>query len=249
VLRAVLGTALLVVGIVALLGSSSAASAFGRVGVAVLATAVGVFLILGPWMVRLWNDLGTERRERIRSEERAEFAAHLHDSVLQTLALIQRHADTPSQTRSLARAQERELRTWLYGARPEADGDSTLSLALDAIASDIESRFEVEVDVVAVGDCPVDERVDALLAAVREASVNAARHAGVGEVSVYVEVEPDRVSAYVRDRGVGFDVAAVPAGRLGVAESIIGRMARHGGRAEVLSSPGDGTEVTLEVPR
>lgn len=248
-LRAVLGTALLVVALVALLGSSSALEALGRVGVAVVATALGVALILGPWSVRLWRDLAAERRERIRSEERAEFAAHLHDSVLQTLALIQRHADSPAQTRSLARAQERELRTWLYGSRPDSDTERTLSAALDAIASEVESRHDVAVDVVAVGDCPVDDRIDALLAAIREATVNAARHAKTTEVSVYVEVEPDRVSAYVRDRGVGFEPATVPAGRLGLAESIRGRMARNGGRAEVLSSPGEGTEITLEMPR
>jgi len=246
--RAVAGCALLVIGLVALLGSSSALEAVGRVGIAVLATALGVALILGPWIVRLWRALAAERRERIRSEERAEVAAHLHDSVLQTLALIQRHADSPAQARSLARAQERELRAWIYGAR-ERDGDATLAAALDAVASEVEARHDVAVDVVTVGDCPVDEGVDALVGAVREAAVNAARHAGVGEVSVYVEVEPERISGYVRDRGKGFDPATVPAGRLGVTESIVGRMARHGGRAEVLSALGEGTEVTLEVPR
>lgn len=248
VLRAVLGCALLLVGIAALLGSSSAFDAVGRIGLAVVATAVGAALVLGPWIVRLWRDLATERRERIRSEERAEVAAHLHDSVLQTLALIQRHADSPARTRSLARAQERELRAWLYGGR-QADGPETLAAALDGVASDVEARHAVTVDVVVVGDCLLDERVEALVAAVREAAVNAARHAGVEEVSVYVEVEPDRVSAFVRDRGRGFDPAAAPPGRLGIAESIVGRMARHGGRAEIASTPGEGTEVALEVPR
>jgi signal transduction histidine kinase/phage shock protein PspC (stress-responsive transcriptional regulator) len=250
VLRAVLGCALLVVGLGALLGSSTALEAVGRIGIAVLATALGAALILGPWIVRLWRDLGAERRERIRSEERAEVAAHLHDSVLQTLALIQRHADSPSQARSLARAQERELRAWLYGGRQASPGEGAgLAGALDALASDVEARHAVRVDVVAVGDCAVDDRVEALLGAVREAAVNAARHAGVDEVSVYVEVEDDRVSGYVRDRGTGFDVAAVPEGRLGIERSIVGRLARHGGRAEVVSTPGEGTEVTVEVPR
>ena len=250
VLRAVLGCALLVVGLVALLGSSTALEAVGRIGVAVLATALGAALILGPWIVRLWRDLGAERRERIRSEERAEVAAHLHDSVLQTLALIQRHADAPAQARSLARAQERELRAWLYAGEGVAPGEArTLARALDALASDVEARHAVTVDVVAVGDCPVDERVDALVGAVREAVVNAARHACVDEVSVYVEVEDDRVSGYVRDRGKGFDPKQLPEGRLGIERSIVGRMSRHGGRAEIASTPGEGTEVTVEMPR
>lgn len=247
VVRAVVGCALLLAGLVAMLGSSEALGQLGRVGLAVLATAVGAALLLGPWIVRLARDLSAERRQRIRSEERAEVAAHLHDSVLQTLALIQRHADAPARARSLARAQERELRAWLYGTGPRTEG--TLAAALDDLASDVEARHAVAVDVVAVGDVPVDERIDALLGAVREATVNAARHAGVDEVSVYVEVEADRVSAFVRDRGAGFDPAAVPPGRLGIAESVVGRMARHGGRAEVLSTPGEGTEVAVEVPR
>lgn len=177
-------------------------------------------------------------------------AAHLHDSVLQTLALIQR-ADGQGRARTLARRQERELRAWLFDERPP-DGEgspSTIAAGLDRIVTDVEDTHDVELDLVLVGDCALEPRLDALLAAVREAAHNAARHAGVEEVSVYVEVERDKVTAFVRDRGVGFELDAVEPGRVGVRESIIGRMARHGGRAEVHSRPGDGTEVALEVGR
>jgi len=241
---------LLVVGLGILFASGGVLSTIGGLGLAVLATGVGVALLLGPWIVRLWRDLAVERRERIRSEERSEIAAHLHDSVLQTLALIQR-AEGPGRARTLARRQERELRAWLFDERPP-DGEgapAALSAALDRIVTDVEDRHDVAVDLVLVGDGPMDGRLDALVAAVREAAHNAARHAGVPEVSIYVEVEAERVTAFVRDRGTGFDLDAVEPGRVGVRESILGRMARHGGRAEVHTQPGDGTEVVLEVPR
>jgi signal transduction histidine kinase len=205
-----------------------------------------VALLLGPWIVRLARQLGVERRERIRSEERAEVAAHLHDSVLQTLALIQRTADSPHETVSLARRQERELRAWLYGARsPTA---STVAAALDGVVTEVEALHDVTVEVVTVGDGPLDERRAALVAAVREAVLNAARHSGAAEVSVFVECGPEATTAFVRDRGSGFDVARVPPDRRGIADSIVGRTERHGGRAEIHSAPGDGTEVALGIP-
>jgi signal transduction histidine kinase len=249
VLRITGGAVLLIVGIAALVHAGGVLGDLGRLGVAVLATALGVVLLMGPWILALWRDLASERRERIRSEERAEMAAHLHDSVLQTLALIQRHAETPGQARTLARRQERELRAWLYGERAPATGATTLRAALDALAGEVEADHEVVVEVVTVGDCPLGEVVEALALAVREATVNAARHAGVDEVSVYVEVEPERVTAFVRDRGCGFDPAAVEPGRLGIARSMVGRLRRQGGRVEIHSTPGEGTEVVLEVPR
>ncbi len=244
------GGVLLVVGLGLLFASGGVLSTIGGIGLAVLATGVGVALLLGPWIVRLWRDLGVERRERIRSEERSEIAAHLHDSVLQTLALIQR-ADAPGRARTLARRQERELRAWLFDERaPDSEGAlSTLGAALERVVTDVEDRHDVEVDLVVVGECTMEPRLDALVAAVREAAHNAARHSGDAEVSVYVEVEPQRVTAYVRDRGRGFDLDTVEPGRVGVRESIIGRMARHGGRAEVHTAPGEGTEVVLEVGR
>lgn len=250
VLRTITGGALLVVGLVFLFASGGLLSVVGQLGLAVIATGVGVAILLGPWIVRLWRDLDGERRQRIRSEERSEMAAHLHDSVLQTLTLIQRHADAPGRARMLARRQERELRAWLYDERAPVEGrPDHLLPALEAVVTEVEDRHEVEVDLVVVGDAELDRRLEGLVAAVREAANNAARHSGADEVSVYVEVEPERVTAYVRDRGRGFDPDAVEAGRLGVRESIVGRMARHGGKAEVHSTIGEGTEVALEVGR
>ncbi|MET0727288.1 MAG: PspC domain-containing protein [Acidimicrobiales bacterium] len=248
--RSVGGGLLVVAGLGMLFAAGGVLSRIGQLGLAVLATTVGVFLLLGPWIMRLLGDLGTERRERIRSEERSEIAAHLHDSVLQTLALIQR-ADAPGRAKTLARRQERELRAWLYDERrPDGDGaPATLGAALEHLVTDVEDAHDVEVDLVLVGDCSMEPRLDVLLAALREAAHNSARHAGSSEVSVYVEVQADRVEAYVRDRGRGFDLEAVEPGRLGVRQSIIGRMLRHGGRAEVHAVPGEGTEVTLEMAR
>jgi signal transduction histidine kinase len=174
-------------------------------------------------------------------------AAHLHDSVLQTLALIQRTGD-PDEMVALARGQERELRTWLYGKTPAGPADS-LSAALDALAAEVERTHRVRIEVVLVGDCPLDDGVRALVHACREAMVNAARHSRARGVSVYAEVEEDVVTAFVRDQGVGFARGAVPPDRRGIAESIEGRMERNGGVAVIESAPGRGTEVRLAVPR
>jgi signal transduction histidine kinase len=248
--RVLVGAGLLIAGIGFFLASNDALAAVGNVGIAVLATILGGALLFSPWVARLVRQLGEERRERIRNEERADMAAHLHDSVLQTLALIQRHADAPQQARSLARRQERELRAWLYDGRrsPSSDAPRTLATALDGVADEVEADHGVEVDVVVVGDCPLDEHVDALVAALREAVLNAARHSGAGEVSVYAEVVGDaRIEAFVRDRGRGFDPEAVNGDRRGITHSIVRRMARHGGRAHVHSAPDEGTEVTFEL--
>ncbi|HET6772013.1 MAG TPA: PspC domain-containing protein [Acidimicrobiales bacterium] len=248
--RVLVGAGLLITGIALFLASNGALAAVGNVGIAVLATVLGGALLFSPWVARLVRQLGEERRERIRNEERADMAAHLHDSVLQTLALIQRHADAPQQARSLARRQERELRAWLYDGRRSSasDAPATLATALDGVADEVEADHGVAVDVVVVGDCPVDEHVDALVAAVREAVLNAARHSGAEEVSVYAEVVGDaRIEAFVRDRGRGFDPATVNGDRRGITHSIVRRMTRHGGRAHVHSAPGEGTEVTFEL--
>lgn len=249
--RIFIGGHLLVLGIATFIATNEAFSAVSQVGIAVLATALGVAVVFGPWIVRLVRQLGDERRERIRSEERADMAAHLHDSVLQTLALIQRHADAPQDARSLARRQERELRAWLYDERRRGEVDGaprTLATALDRMTDEVEADHTgVEVGVVLVGDCPLDPGIAALVKAVREAVVNAARHSGETEVSVYVEVAGGRVEAYVRDRGRGFDPATVDGDRQGITQSILWRVARHGGRASVHSAPGEGTEVSLEM--
>jgi signal transduction histidine kinase len=223
---------------------------------AVLATLVGVAVITVPWWVRLVRDLGEERRERIRETERAEIAAHLHDSVLQTLALIQRQSDSPREVARLARGQERELRSWLYGvggSRRSGIGNDPpgggVVAALAAAAAEVEDTYALTVRPVAVGgDRPLDDDLRALVLAAREAMVNAAKHAGVDEVSVYAEVEPDEVNVFVRDRGAGFDPDAVPDDRHGLADSVRGRMNRHGGTVRLRTAPGEGTEMHLRMP-
>ena len=198
--------------------------------------------------LRLGRELASERRQRIRSEERAEVAAHLHDSVLQTLALIQRNADDPRAVVTMARRQERELRGWLYEAEDrDSDGLDTLAGAVAGVAEEVEGLHGVSVDVVTVGDCPVDDQLDALVAAAREAMVNTAKWAGVSAVSVYVEVRDDEASVFVRDWGSGFDLESVAPDRHGLRDSVSGRMGRHGGSAVVRTAPGEGTEVALRM--
>jgi signal transduction histidine kinase len=207
------------------------------------AVAVAVALVLGPWAWRLSRERDAERAERIRTQERAELAARVHDSVLQTLALIQKD---PENARKLARRQERELRAWLYPDRdPAADG--TLAAAVEQAAAEIEELHGVRVEVVRTGDAPLDERTRALVLAGREAMANAAKHSGAEEVSVFVDAAPERVALYVRDRGSGFDVDAVAPDRRGISESIRGRMERVGGSVQVVSVPGEGTDVELEL--
>lgn len=241
------GLAAVAGGAVAFAVANTDFQAFGDALLAVGLTVAGLMLIFGPWWFRLGRDLLDERRGRIRSEERAEVAARIHDSVLQTLALIQQRAAESPEIAQLARRQERDLRRWLFGAPGSPDG--TLKAAVAEAAAAVEDHYGVVVDVVTVGDAPMDERTEALVAAAREAAVNAAKFAGVATVSVYVEVEQHSVTAFVRDRGAGFDPAQVPPDRQGIAESIRGRMERHGGRAEVRSVPGGGTEVEVAVPR
>jgi signal transduction histidine kinase len=218
---------------------------------AVVATIVGIGVLTVPWWVRLARDFGEERRERIVTEERAEIAAHLHDSVLQTLALIQKQSHDPREVQRLARGQERELRHWLYG--PQGYGRSTpaldesLATALQTTAAEVEDTYAITVNPVIVGDRPLDDSLRALVLASREAMVNAAKHAQVEEVSVYAEVEPDEVNVFVKDRGKGFDPEAVPGDRHGLADSVLGRMDRHGGTVRLRSTPGEGTEVHLAI--
>lgn len=211
-----------------------------------LATLAGAAVLVAPWGLRLWRELISERTARIKEEQRAEMAAHLHDSVLQTLALIQNRAGASSEVGRIARAQERELREWLYADAAAAAETRERDLAgeLREVAAALEVDHPVHFDVVSVGE-PVRRAPSELGAAAREAMLNAARHAG-GEVSVYVERTADRVDVFVRDRGPGFDVAALPEGRLGVRESIIGRMRRAGGRATV-TARGTGTEIQLSI--
>jgi signal transduction histidine kinase len=211
-----------------------------------LLALTGVGLVAAPVLWRMFGALREEREARIREQERAEFAAMVHDQVLHTLALIQRGATAGSTVYRLARAQERTLRNWLY--KPTGSPTEKLAAALEQAAGEVEDAYAVTVEVVVVGDADTSDRIRALVAASREALVNAARHAQVATVSLYAEVETEQVSVFVRDRGIGFDPATVEPSRHGVRGSIIGRMERHGGRAEIMSTPGEGTEVRLTMP-
>ncbi|MDH3396991.1 MAG: PspC domain-containing protein [Acidimicrobiia bacterium] len=243
--RIVVGGVLMTAGLGLYLESINAVGLVGGVVLAVAVTVAGLVLVFGPWMWRLVNQLTDERRERIRLDERAEVAAHLHDSVLQTLALMQRTGD-PRRMAMLARQQERELRNWLYGDGQLAAGE-TLRQALEALASRVEDIHQVPVDVVTAGDLPLNDSLRALVGAAGEAVTNAAKHSGGTLVSVFAEVEGPSVDVYVSDQGVGFDPHSVPDDRRGISESIIGRMQRQGGSATVNSEPGEGTEVHLSV--
>jgi signal transduction histidine kinase/phage shock protein PspC (stress-responsive transcriptional regulator) len=246
-IRVLAGVVLLVVGVTAFLAANADLGAVGNGMVAMVAVVAGLGVTFAPWWWRILADLRAERRERIRSQERAEVAAHLHDGVLQTLALIQRHAESPGDVQRLARSQERELRSWLFAAEELAD--DTLAAAVRAVAAEVEKTYDVAVEVVAVGDADLDDRLRALTRATREAIVNAAKFAGVATIDVFVEVRPEEVEVFVRDTGSGFAPSAVPPDRRGIAESIVGRMARHGGTARVRSEPGEGTEVELRMKR
>ncbi|MCS6564598.1 PspC domain-containing protein [Curtobacterium flaccumfaciens pv. flaccumfaciens] len=244
VVRALGALVLVVLGILLFFTTSSRPNVW-TVLTAAVAVLVGVAVVVAPWVVRLVRDLAEERAARVRDLERAEFAAHLHDSVLQTLALIQQKAEPGSDAARLARAQERELRSWLFAEQAEPARD--LGTQLRDAAVEIESEYPARIDVIAVGPARTD-LPDGLVAAAREAVLNAARHAG-GTVSVYAETARDRVEISIRDRGPGFDVEQVPAGRYGVRESIIGRMQRLGGLATIAPGPGHtGTEVRLTLP-
>lgn len=239
------GVALLLGGALLFLYINGALSAGGDIALAALTAVIVIGLVAAPLWVRSARQLSTERTERIRSEERAEMAAHLHDSVLQTLALIQKDSEDSRRVSTLARSQERELREWLSG-KSESDRSDSLAEALKSVAAEIEERHQVPIDVVTVGDRGLDEKSTALVAATREATNNAARHAGsAGPVRLYAEIGPKRTEVFVHDRGPGFDPDQVPDDRRGVRDSIFGRMESHGGQAKIRSVPGEGTEVEL----
>ena len=204
------------------------------------AVAGALLLIGGPWVWRLALERDAERTARIRSEERSDVAARVHDSVLQTLALIQRHADEPRRVAALARRQERELRGWLYGDQPLGDETASLVAALAAAAGDVEELHGVRVELASAGDCPVD--------AVR----GRARPRGARGDDERGEVRRRRGDRRLRrgDRRRRQRLRARPRRGLrprrrarttgeGIAESIEGRMERAGGRATIVTSPGE----------
>lgn len=255
--RIVAGITMIVLGLGVVVLARIDLSSLGSALLAVAVTLIGAGLLTVPLWLRMMRALNAERSARIRNEEREEIASHLHDSVLQTLALIQRQADDPQEVARLARSQERELRRWLF--EDSGPAQSSLAAALRTIAGEVEDQHGVKVTPVTVGDVTMDgddsgsglpkEHFTALLGASREALVNAAKHAGVPEIDLFAEAEPHQVSVFVRDRGTGFDIAAVPQDRQGVAKSIRARIERRGGSVEILSTPGRGTEVRIIMPR
>ena len=239
---------LLIVGALVLLSVRDGGSygLAGDVAIVALLAVVGIGVVVGPWIYRLAADLTAERAERVRTQDRADVAAHLHDSVLQTLALIQKNAHDGPLVARLARSQERDLRAWLYSG--DSTDESTVAGALRRMAAIVEDAHGIPVELVVVGDRPYDEALTPVVRAAGEALTNAAKHAGVDRIDVYAEVTDETVSVFVRDRGVGFDPGSIPGDRFGVRQSIHDRMARHGGTAEIRSTPGEGTEVRLHLP-
>lgn len=241
------GAALLAAGVWSLAKRTGGLSSVGASLGAIAVVLGGLAMFAAPALGRLLRTLDDERAARIREDERAAVAAHLHDSVLQSLVLIQR-SDDPRKMASLARRQERDLRSWLYGGA-EPGEPTTLAAAIAAAAAAIENDHDVRVEAVVVGDQTLDDHAATALAAVREAVVNAARHASVERIDVFVEIDPAEITAYVRDTGCGFDLQHVPPDRRGIADSIIGRVTRAGGNVVLSSSPGTGTEVEISLPR
>lgn len=255
-LRLAAGAFLVIGGLIVLVAAPDAALAgMNPTLLAVFGTLTGVVLLTIPLWMRMWRTLNAERAARIRNQEREEIASHLHDSVLQTLALIQKRAAQPDVVAQLARRQERELRQWLFGDR--ARRNESLAAAVAAVAAEVEDSYGLEIETVTVGDVTPEELRDeevaqslhALVAAAREAVVNAAKHSGADKVDVYCEVDEEQVEVFVRDRGVGFDVEEIDSDRQGIAKSIRARMERAGGSARITSSPGRGTNVALKLPR
>jgi signal transduction histidine kinase len=227
--------------------------AWGVATPALLAAVVilgGVLVLFAPWWLATLNDLTGEREARVRIEERANVAAHLHDSVLQTLTLIERAAGDEAAVVRLARTQERELRQWLFDPDYVKEGDaSSFASMLRLLENEIENDYGVRVELVIVGDCATSDAVTAIVAAGREAAINAARWSGAESISIYGEIEPSLISLFVRDQGRGFDVTAVPADRRGITLSITQRIAHFGGEAIITSTVGIGTEIELSLPR
>jgi signal transduction histidine kinase len=247
VLRVAAGAVLMLGGLTAAIGSTQSWRGLWTTLLATVVLTAGLALVGAPFVQRLVGEADVERRQRIRAEERADLAAHLHDSVLQTLTLIQNRAADPQITSALARQQERELRRWLY-ADHVASADTGFRDALEAAAAEIEVQYAVTIECVLVGEAPLDPNLQAVLAASREAMINAAKFAGTPLISVYAEVGAGQVEVNVRDRGIGFDPATVPPDRRGITDSIINRIDRVNGRTTIRTEPGAGTEVRIGVP-
>ena len=247
IVQVAVGVILLVAGVASLANRTGGLSGVGASAGAIAVVVGGLAVFAAPALGRLLRRLDDERAARIREDERAKLAAHLHDSVLQSLVLMQRTTD-PRRMTTIARRQERELRAWLYGTTHDGE-PASLHAAIDALAVAIETDHDIRVEAIVVGDQPLDDAGRALVAAVRESVVNAARHAGVDRVDVFVETDDAEITGYIRDTGRGFDPAAVATDRRGISESIVGRIQRLGGTSVLTSTPGSGTEIELRVPR
>jgi signal transduction histidine kinase len=243
--RYLAGVALVLAGLGTFLATQNAFPVARRAALPAAVAILGLVLVLGPWLLRYWREASDERTARIREQERVELAGRVHDSMLQTLTLINRRADDPEQVRRLVRHSERELRGWLYRPQPSA---ASLQAMVAAACVEVEDEYDVVIDVVAVGDYDATTDAEPIVQAMREAAVNSAKHSGVKQVSVYAEVGADEITIYVRDRGKGFTMKAIPSDRFGVRESVIARMERHGGTASIRSSRRTGTEVRLALP-
>jgi signal transduction histidine kinase len=243
--RYLAGVVLVLAGMATLLASQNAFPLARRALLPAVVAVLGLGLVVGPWLLRYWREASDERTARIREHERVELAGRIHDSMLQTLTLIQRRAADPDEVRRLVRHSERELRDWLY--RPVQPAESFRAMVTGACA-DVEDEYDVSIHLVVVGEHPASPEVEPIVQAMREAAVNAAKHSGLREISVYVEVGAEEITIFVRDRGKGFNPSAVPDDRFGVRESVIARMQRHGGGATIRSSKRNGTEVRLSLP-
>ncbi len=246
VLRACVGLLLVAIGMASFLAAHGALHQARRATLPVLVVVLGLALVVGPWMLQTFQQLSAERTARIREHERVELAGQVHDSMLQTLTLIQRRADDPDEVLRLVRRSERELRGWLYTA---AAPQESLRAAILVVSAEVEDEYPVTIDVVMVGEASVTPAVEALVQAVREAVLNAAKHSGDPRLSVYVEAGDDQIAVFVRDRGRGFTLDTIPEDRYGVRESVVARMRRHGGDAEIRTSTGAGTEIRLTLPK
>lgn len=244
-LRYASGLLLVVIGMATFLAAHVALPQARRAILPVFVVVLGLFFVIGPWMLQALRQLNEERTARIREHERVELAGRVHDSMLQTLTLIEQRVNEPDEVLRLVRHSERELRGWLYSPLPQSE---TLQAAVLDVCADVEDQYAVTIHLVMVGDHPATPAVQALAQAVREAALNAAKHSGVNQIAVYLEVNTAEIAVFVRDRGCGFDPAAVPADRYGVKDSVLARMQRHGGEAVIRSSATTGTEVRLNLP-
>ena len=239
------GVVLVLAGMATFLATHNAFPVARRAVLPALVVALGLFLVVGPWLLRYWREAAEERTARIREHERVELAGRVHDSMLQTLTLINRRADDPEEVRRLVRHSERELRGWLYRPRPP---ESSLQAMVATACAEVEDEYDVVIDLVAVGDHAATPELAPIVQAMREAAVNAAKHSGQRQVSVYAEVSAEEITIFVRDRGRGFNTKTMPTDRFGVRESIVARMERHGGTSTIRSSKRTGTEVRLTMP-